>query len=120
MMRCKIINFYTERNTKMMEYNQIAKQTIDFQKTSFKSGYDAVAKIQDQAAEAVEMMVNQNSLVTEEGRQAVKSWIKACQEERNRFKSYVEDSFSGLEMLLAGERKSAPKKTKSVSVKPKN
>ncbi|MBC2711145.1 MAG: hypothetical protein HGJ94_09165, partial [Desulfosarcina sp.] len=57
-------------------------------------------------------MMNQTSLVPEEGRQAIKSWVTACQEERNRFKSYVEDSFSGLEKSLARE-------SKSVSVKPK-
>ena len=46
----------------MMEYNQIAKQTIDFQKSAFISGYDAVARAQDQTAEAVEMMLNKTSL----------------------------------------------------------
>jgi hypothetical protein len=97
----------------MMTYNQFAKQAIDSQKSSFIKGYDAVAKVQDQAAEAVEMMMNQTSLVPEEGRQAIKSWITACQEERNRFKSYVEDGFSSLEKRLAG-------KSKSVSAKPKN
>ena len=93
----------------MMEYNQIAKQAIDFQKNFFMSGYNAVAKVQDQAAEAVEMMLNQTSLVPEAGRQAIKGWVSACQEERNRFKSYVEDGFRGLEKHLAGESKSAPK-----------
>ena len=93
----------------MMEYNQFAKQAVDFQKSSFESGYNAVARVQDQAAEAVETMLNQTSLVPEEGRQAIKGWVSACQEERNRFKSYVEDGFSGLEKHLAGESKSAPK-----------
>jgi len=71
----------------MMEYNQIAKQAIDFQKNAFESGYNVVARAQDQAAEAVETMMNQTSLVPEDGRQAIKSWINACQEERNRFES---------------------------------
>ena len=93
----------------MIEYNQIAKQAVDFQKNAFESGYNAVVKVQDQAAEAVENMLNQTSLVPEEGRQAIKSWINACQEERNRFKSYVEDSFSALEKQLAQKSKSAPK-----------
>ena len=102
-----------------MAYNQIAKQAIDFQKNSFKSGYDAVAMIQDQATEAVETMMDQISMVPDEGRQAIKSWINTCKEERNRFKSFVEDSFSGFEKLLAGESKSAPVETKSAPTKPK-
>ena len=97
----------------MMEYNQIAKQTIDFQKSSFINGYNAVTRVQDQAAAAVDTMMNQTSLVPEEGRQAIKSWVNACQEERNRFKSYMEDSFSGLEKHLAQESKSAPAKPKN-------
>ena len=96
-----------------MAYNQIAKQAIDFQKSFFKSGYNAVAMVQDQAAAAVDTMMNQTSLVPEEGRQAIKNWVNACQEERDRFKSYVEDSFSGLEKHLAQESKSAPAKPKN-------
>ena len=97
----------------MMEHNQITKQAIDFQKTAFNSWYNAVTMVQDQAAGAVETMMNQTSLVPEDGRQAIKTWLNACQEERNRFKSYVEDSFSGLEKHLA-------KESKSVSAKAKN
>ena len=93
----------------MIEYNQIAKKAVDFQKNSFESGYDAVARVQDQAAEAVDTLMNQTSLVPAAGRQAIKTWVNACQAERDRFKSYVEDGFSGLEKRLAGESKTAPK-----------
>ena len=93
----------------MMEYNQITKQAIDFQKSIFMSGYNAMTMVQDQATSAMETMMNQTSLVPEDGRQAIKTWVNACQAERNRFKSYVEDSFSGLEKRLAGESKTAPK-----------
>ena len=96
----------------MMEYNQIAKQAIDFQKNAFESGYNVVSRVQDQAAEAVETMLNQTSLVPEDGRQAIKSWVNACQEARNHFKSYVEDGFSGLEKHLAPESKIVPVKSK--------
>jgi hypothetical protein len=93
----------------MIKYNQIAKKAVVFQKNSFINGYDAVARVQDQAAEAVDTLMNQTSLVPAAGRQAIKSWVNACQEERNRFKSYVEDGFSSLEKRFAGESKSAPK-----------
>ena len=97
----------------MMEYNQIAKQAIDFQKTAFTSWYNAVTMVQDQAASAVDTIMNQTTLVPEDGRQAIKSWVNICQEERNRFKSYVEDSFSNFEKRLARESKSAPAKAKN-------
>ena len=104
----------------MMEYNQIAKQAIDFQKSTFNSWYNAVTMVQDQAASAVETMMNQTSLVPEDGRQAIKGWVSACQEERNRFKSYVEDSFSGLEKQLAQKSKRASAESKSAVAKAKN
>ena len=96
----------------MMAYNQITKQAIDFQKTAFNSWYNAVTMVLDQAAVAVETMMNQTSLVPQDGRQAIKGWLNACQAERNRFKSYVEDSFSGLEKHLAPQSKSAVAKPK--------
>ena len=97
----------------MMEYNQITKQAIDFQKTAFNSWYNAVTMVQDQAAATVETLMNQTSLVPEDGRQAIKSWVGACQAERNRFKSYVEDSFSGLEKTLSQKSKRAVAKAKN-------
>ena len=103
----------------MMEYNQITKQAIDFQKSFFMSGYNAVAMVQDQATEAMDKMINQTSLVPEEGRQAIKSWVNACQEERNRFKSYVEAGFSGFEKHLTPKSKAAPAESKIVPAKPK-
>jgi len=104
----------------MMEYNQITKQAIDFQKSAFNSWYNAVTVVQDQTAAAVETMMNQTSLVPEDGRQAIKSWVSVCQEERNRFKSYVDDSFSGLENRLAQKSKRAPAETKRAVAKAKN
>ena len=105
----------------MIEYNQITKQAIDFQKTAFNSWYNAVTMVQDQAVAAVETMMNQQtSLVPEDGRQAIKSWVSACQEESNRFKSYVDDSFSGLEKRLAQKSKSSPAESKSAVAKAKN
>jgi polyhydroxyalkanoate synthesis regulator phasin len=104
----------------MMEYNQIAKQAVDFQKSLFMSGFNALAMVQDQAASAMETMMNQTSLVPEEGRQAIKTWVNVYQKERNRFKSYIEDSFSGFEKHFAGMSKSEPAESKGTSAKPKN
>ena len=103
----------------MIEYNQIAKKAVVFQKNSFINGCDAVARVQDQAAEAVDTLMNQTRLVPEAGRQAIKSWVDACQAERNRFKTYVEDGFSGLEKRLDPENKSVSAESKSVIAKPK-
>ena len=92
----------------MMEYTQIAKQAVDFQKNLFESTYDTVARIQDQTVEAVDTLMNQANLVPEEGRQLMNTFVKSCQEGRDRFKSYVEEGFSGLEKRFALESKTGP------------
>lgn len=95
----------------MTSYNQIAKEVIDFQKTSFSSMYDAVATLQDQAVDAVDTMLDQTTWLPEEGRKAIRSWVDACQEERDRFKSYVDGGFNGLVKYLGTEKPVAkPKK----------
>lgn len=81
----------------MTTYNQIAKQVIDFQKTSFFSIFDAMATLQDQAVNTVDTVLDQTTWLPDDGRKAYQGWVDACQEERDRFKSYVGDGFNGLE-----------------------
>lgn len=99
-----------------MPYQQIAKQVVDFQKTSFTSWYDAVALMQDQATSAVDTMLDQSTWIPEEGRQAILSWVNVCQEERDRLKAYIDDGFSGIEKQMSGMKKAAPAKAKKTSV----
>ena len=44
-----------------MEYTQITKQVLDFQKMSFSNWYDAVALLQDQATSAMDMVLDKNT-----------------------------------------------------------
>ncbi|BBO84848.1 hypothetical protein DSCO28_54140 [Desulfosarcina ovata subsp. sediminis] len=95
-----------------MNFNQIAKQAVDFQKIAFSNWYKAVTIIQDQAASAMETMVSQADLpMPEEARNAINNWVNTCQEEFERFHSYVESGFSGLEKHLVQETKSVPAKS---------
>jgi hypothetical protein len=68
-----------------MEYNQITKQVIDFQKMSFLNWYDTMAMLQDQATSTVNMVLQQNTWWPEDGRKAIQSWFNTCQKERGRF-----------------------------------
>ncbi|MGD9309941.1 MAG: hypothetical protein PVG51_12410 [Desulfosarcina sp.] len=95
----------------MMAFNQVAKQAFDFQKAAFTSWFDAAALFQDQAASTMETMMNKGNLVPEEGRKAMQSWANAYQEERDRFKSYVEAGFASLEKHFIKQSKSKPAKT---------
>ena len=97
-----------------MEYTQITKQVLDFQKMSFSNWYDTVTMLQDQATSAIGMVLDQNTLMPEEGRKVIQNWVSACQQERGRFKSYVDEGFSGLEKIMteSGKKGVQPKMKK--------
>ena len=95
-----------------MEYTQITKQVLDFQKMSFANWYDTVAMLQDQATSAMDMVLDQNTWMPEEGRKAIQSWVSACQQERGRFKSYVDEGFAGIEKLMTESKKAVQPKAK--------
>jgi hypothetical protein len=99
----------------MTPYNQIAKQVIDFQKISFSSIYDAVATLQDQTVNTVDKMMDQTTWLPDEGRKAMRSWVSACQSERDRLKSFVDDGFNGLEKYIDQARTASATKTKKSS-----
>jgi hypothetical protein len=95
-----------------MEYSQITKQVLDFQKMSFSNWYDTVTMLQDQATTAMDMVLDQNTWMPEEGRKAIQGWISTCQKERGRFKSYVDEGFAGLEKIVGEGKKAVQPKTK--------
>jgi hypothetical protein len=95
-----------------MEYTQITRQVLDFQKMSFSNWYDAVALLQDQATSAMDMVLDQNTWMPEEGRKAIQSWVSACQKERGRLKSYIDEGFAGLEKIMAEGKKGVQPKPK--------
>ena len=92
-----------------MEYTEITKQVIDFQKMSFANLYNAIAMVQDQTTSAMDIVLSQSTWVPEDGRKVVQGWLSACQEERDRFKSYVDGSFSSVEKYMDKSKKTAAK-----------
>lgn len=88
--------------------NEITKQALDFHKGVFDSWYGAMSILQDQAALAVDTMLNQTSWIPDKGCQVISDWVSTCKNERDRFKVYLDQSFSGLEEHLAQEIKSTP------------
>ena len=91
-----------------MNTNEITKQALDFQKGVFASWHGAMSILQDQAALAMDTMLDQTVWIPDQGRQVISSWVSSCKNERNRFKVYMDESFSGLEKYLSQEIKSAP------------
>jgi hypothetical protein len=79
---------------------------------SFLNWYDAVSLLQDQATSAMGMVLDQNAWVPEEGRKVIQGWMSTCQQERGRFKSYVDEGFVGLEKYMFEDKKTVQPKVK--------
>jgi hypothetical protein len=103
------------RGEMTMETSKITKQVIDFQKTSFENWYSAISVLQDQAVSAMDMMLDQAYMIPEEGRSAIQGWMGLVQEERDRFKTYVDKGFTTLEKAAAESCKPVEKAKKAAS-----
>lgn len=90
-----------------VKVHEIAKQALDFQKGTFVCWWDAMSVLQDQAASAVDKMLTQTSLMPDEGRRAVSNWVGTCKHESDRYKVYMEESFSVMEKHLSGKTEDA-------------
>ena len=86
-----------------MDPKQIAKQMIDFNKTAFDNSFEAMAVLQDQTEKMVNAVIEQNTLIPEEGKKAVSDWIKSYKKGRNDFKTAADESFKKVESFFAAK-----------------
>lgn len=84
-----------------MEPKQIAKQMIDFNKAAFDNSFEAMAVLQDQTEKMVTAILEQNTLIPEDGKKAVSDWIKSYKKGRNDFKTAADESFKKVEAFFA-------------------
>jgi len=83
----------------MME--KIAKQMIDFQKSTFDNAFSAGVMLQDQAEQVLSTTIQQNLWIPEEGKRAVDQWLQALKAGRADFKEIVDDSFKNVSEFLS-------------------
>ena len=87
----------------MITPNQFAKQMIELQKTSFISCYEAASTLQAKAGSTLDRMLGQAQWIPSESRKMITDWLSTCNQERDRFKAYVEKSYANLGMYFAKE-----------------
>ncbi len=102
-----------------MVYERLSKQIIEFQKMSFTHCFDAVVLLQDQATSAMSRTMKQNTWLPEEGQKMIQSWVDTCRQERERFRTFVDDGFSYVETCFSIEKpvRKTAKKAKAVKKK---
>lgn len=84
-----------------MDQKKLFKQMIDFQKATFDNSFNAMNSLQEQNEKLVQVFLDQASWLPEEGKKAVKNWVEAYKEGRERFKKAVEENYQKVEEYFA-------------------
>jgi hypothetical protein len=80
-----------------MDSAKIAKQMIDFQKTTFDNTFSAMVMMQEQTERMANTILEQAAWMPEEGKKAVSDWVKAYKKGREDFKKAVDENFKKVE-----------------------
>ena len=83
-----------------MDPKKLMKQMVDFNKTTFDNTFNAIAMLQDQMERMSSMFLEQTPSLPEEGKKAVKEWVKAYKTGREEFKKAVDEGYKKLEGFL--------------------
>jgi hypothetical protein len=76
-----------------MDSSKIAKQMINFQKTTFDNTFNAMVLLQEQAETMANTILGQATWMPEEGRKAINDWVNAYKKGREEFKKVVDENF---------------------------
>jgi hypothetical protein len=83
-----------------MDPNKLMKQMVDFNKATFDNTFNAITMLQDQMERMSSMFLEQTPALPEEGKKAVKEWLKAYKTGREEFKKAVDEGYKKLEGFL--------------------
>ena len=80
-----------------MDSAKIAKQMIDFQKTTFDNTFSAMEMLQEQTERMANTLIDQAAWMPAEGKKAINDWVKAYKKGREDFKKTVDENFEKVE-----------------------
>jgi hypothetical protein len=84
-----------------MDQQKMFKQMMEFQKATFDNSFNAMSKLQEQGEMMVQTFIDQSPWLPEEGKKAIKDWIKAYQKGREDFKKTVDTNYQKVEDFFA-------------------
>lgn len=81
-----------------METNLIAKQTLQSYHAALMQTLDAALAAQDQSQKTLETLLEQSSVVPQEGKRAINDWLEACRHQTEAVKSVIDEGFKPLNL----------------------
>lgn len=76
-----------------MVMENIAKQIIDFQKSTFDNSFNAVVMLQDHAERMTKTVMDQATWLPEEGKKVMDEWVQMVKKGRDDFKELIDQNF---------------------------
>ena len=96
----------------MTDPKKMAKQMIDFYKTTFDNSFSAMMMLQEQMERMAGMFWGQMVNLPEESKKALTEWTKNYKKGCEEFKKLVDDSFKKLDVIFTeGEKAEKAAKT---------
>jgi hypothetical protein len=90
-----------------MEPLKLAKQMIDFNKTTFDNTFSSMVLLQEQTEKMVNAFLEQAAWLPEDGKKILNEWVAAYKKGREEFKKAVDESYKKVEDYFAEATKSA-------------
>jgi hypothetical protein len=84
----------------MVEQSKVAKQMIEFHKSTIDNTFNAMTILQEQTERMVSMFLEQAPWFPAEGKGAVNEWVKTYKKGREDFKAGVDESYKKVESFF--------------------
>jgi uncharacterized coiled-coil DUF342 family protein len=86
-----------KKKEKKMDQKKMFKQMIEFNNTAFNNSFNTMVTLQEQMETATNALLDQATWLPEEGKKAIRDWVGAYKEGREKFKSTVDENFKKVE-----------------------
>jgi hypothetical protein len=83
-----------------MDQKQIFKQMLDFNKSSFTNGFNALTMAQDQTQTMANSFIEQATWLPVEGKKAIQNWLDACKKGREEYKKLMDEAYKKVETFF--------------------
>jgi polyhydroxyalkanoate synthesis regulator phasin len=93
----------------MMEPMKMARQMIEFNKSTFDNSFNAIVIMQEQTEKMVRSFLDQATWLPEEGKKVLHEWVAAYKKGRDEYKKAVDESFKKVENYFAQAEKKTEK-----------
>ena len=88
-----------------MEQFTALKQMVQFNKTAFNQGYDAMEMLWKQNEKMTHSLLDQAAWIPEEGKKTVNEWMRLFKKGCDDFKKTADQNYDTIEKLFAGSGK---------------